>query len=305
MEAAQNPKPDSLREVLEVFLSHLQHERGHSRLTILTYRRQIEAFSQFARRVGRRAWEEVTAEDAQAWLMEEKKRGRHINTLYVSVAALRTFFRFTYREKLSRDFSETLDLPKRWEGLPHALAPSEISRLLNAADVKTPFGIRDRAVLELFYASGLRLGEIARLQLADIRWELGIVRVLGKGGRERLAPVGKQALGWLRRYIEEVRPQCVKSRASGALFLSNRGCGASRETLALTVRRLARRARLEKRVTPHMLRHSFATHLLAGGADLRVIQEMLGHSNIETTQIYTSVDQDGLRKTHRAFHPRA
>src|SRR3990167_6294139 len=127
---------DSLREILEAFLSHLQHERGHSRLTILTYRRQIDPFSQFARRVCRRSWEEVTTEDVQAWLMEQKKRGRHINTLYVSVAALRAFFQFTYREKLSRDFSEMLDLPKRWEGLPHALAASEITRLLNAANVK-------------------------------------------------------------------------------------------------------------------------------------------------------------------------
>ncbi len=290
---------------MEAFLGFARHEKGHSNLTILTYRRQIDAFTKFVRRMGRRSWTKVVVEDVQAWLMEQKAKGRHVNSLYISVAALRSFFQFTHREKLSADFSETIDLPKRREGLPHALAPSEIERLLNAADVKTPFGIRDRAVLEFFYASGLRLGEIARLQLGDIRWELGSVRVLGKGSKERLVPVGKVALGWLRRYIEEARPRFVKSRTSGALFLSTRGRGASRETLALTVRRLARRAGLEKRVTPHMLRHSFATHLLAGGADLRVIQEMLGHSNIETTQIYTSVDQEQLRKIHRAFHPRA
>jgi integrase/recombinase XerD len=297
--------PDALRETVESFLSFAQYERGLARLTIRTYRRHLLIFLGFVRRIGRHAWKEVTAEDLHGWLMEEKARGRQANSLYVAVAALRAFFKFAHREGLCADFSDELDLPRRWESLPHALAPVEVKQLIDAADVREPQGIRDRAVLELFYASGLRLAEIARLQLGDIRWELGVVRVFGKGDKERLVPVGKHALEWVRRYVDEVRPPLARRRASNFLFLSMRGTALSRESLALTVRRLARKARLGKRVTPHMLRHSFATHLLTGGADLRVIQEMLGHASIETTQIYTSVNQDQLRKIHRTFHPRA
>lgn len=305
MNPPKETAPDPLREALESFLSHAQYEKGLARLTIRTYRRHLEVFLAFLRRAGRGAWAEVTAEDVHGWLMEQKARGGHANSLYLAVAALRAFLKFAHREGFAADFADELDLPRRWESLPHALAPVEIQRLIEAADVRSPLGIRDRAVLELFYASGLRLAEITRLQLGDLRGELGVVRVFGKGDRERLVPVGQEAWHWLRRYVDEVRPRVARRHASNALFLSVRGRGLSRESLALTVRRLARRAQLNKRVTPHMLRHSFATHLLAGGADLRVIQEMLGHANIETTQIYTSVNQDQLRQVHRSFHPRA
>lgn len=214
------------------------------------------------------------------------------------------------------DLTPSLDLPRRWESLPHALDPSEIEQLIRAADLQTDLGIRDRTVIELFYASGLRLAEMASLKLNEIQWDLGVLRVVGKGNKQRVVPVGAEALGWMKRYLQDVRPKSPKAPDNPCFFLSLHGedrrsqskkgtTGISRETLSLTIRRLASRAKLQKRITPHMLRHSFATHLLAGGADLRIIQEMLGHSSIETTQIYTHVDRNQLQRAYKAFHPRA
>ncbi len=306
---AENSKEASpsraLTDAVKMFLAQVRIEKGQSELTARTYRRHIEHFLTFLRQVGRQTWGDVKPDDIQAWLMEQKGFGYHINTLYVAVASLRAFFKYAYGEGWTADFSEVLNLPRQWENLPHALDPWEIEGLLKAPDLNSEHGIRDRAILELFYASGLRLAEMARLQLGDLQWELGVIRVTGKGNKQRIVPVGKQALGWLRRYIQESRFRYVKEKTGGDLFLSRRGRGISREMLALTVRCLAKRAGIRKRVTPHMLRHSFATHLLAGGADLRVIQEMLGHANIETTQIYTHVDNSQLQKIYRAFHPRA
>ncbi len=302
-ETGNKAESNTLDEGVAKFLVQVQIEKGQSVLTAKTYQRHIHRFVLFARKAGRRSWAEVKPEDVHAWLMEEK--GFHVNSLYIAMASLRAFLKYAHSENWTDDFSPVLDLPRRWESLPHALERVEIEKLLNAADLKSDFGIRDRAVLELFYSSGLRLAELTRLKLGDIQWDLGVIRVTGKGNKQRVVPVGRQALGWLRRYISEVRPKHTRERTGSELFLSKRGKGISRESLALTVRRLAKRARIGKRITPHILRHSFATHLLAGGADLRVIQEMLGHSNIETTQIYTHVDNSQLRKTHRAFHPRS
>jgi integrase/recombinase XerD len=300
------PKPSSpLLESVFAFLSQIRIEKGQSELTVQTYQRHIEDFVRFVHAIPRHSWDSVKPEDAHAWIMEKKEKGFHINTLYIAMASLKAFLKYGNREGLCSDFSDLLELPKRWEGLPHSLDPSEIDLLLKAADLTTDLGIRDRAVLELFYASGLRLSELAVVKLGDIQWEAGTIRIVGKGNKQRIVPVGRQALGWLRRYLQEVRPKLTREKGASELFLSTRGSGASRETLALTIRRLAKKAKIQKRVTPHMLRHSFATHLLAGGADLRVIQEMLGHASIETTQIYTYVDRQQLQKTYRTFHPRA
>ncbi|MDD2709011.1 MAG: tyrosine recombinase XerC [Verrucomicrobiae bacterium] len=294
-----------LRDTVESFLSFLQYEKGLSNLTAQTYRRHLLPLIIFLNKLNRAEWRQVTVDDLHAWLAERRKQGFRSNSLYLAVAALRAFFKFTHREGVSADFTDHLDLPHRLESLPHALSPAEIERLLNAANLSHPLGLRDRAILELFYSSGLRLAEMTRLELGDIRWELGIVRVLGKGSKERFVPVGREALHWVKRYMEELRPKLAGQQTCQALFVSRRRKGCCREIIKLTVRRAARRAGMKKRVTPHMLRHSFATHLLTGGADLRVIQEMLGHASIETTQIYTHVDQDRLRQIYRSFHPRA
>jgi len=296
---------DTLDDALGAFLSQVQIEKGQSPRTVLTYKRSIQKFIGFLRKIGRKSWADVKGEDIQAWLMDEKEKGSHVNSLYVAVASLRAFFKFTHAEKVTQDFMQILDLPRRWESLPHALTIADVEKLIKAANLSKPRGVRDRAILELFYSSGLRLAEMTALQIGDIQWELGVVRVTGKGNKQRVVPVGKEALGWLRRYLSDVRPKLVRETSGSDLFLSSHGKGLSRESVALTIRQLAKRAKLGKEVTPHMLRHSFATHLLAGGADLRVIQEMLGHASIETTQIYTHVDQSQLQKTHKQFHPRS
>jgi integrase/recombinase XerD len=297
--------PDALQELLSGFLTFIRIEKGQSPLTSKTYERQLGSLMVFLRKLGRKSWEEAGVEDLQEWISSLKKFGYHVHTLHQAVAAARAFFKFASAEHQIEDLSRNLELPRRWESLPHSLTVEEMDLILKAPRLDEPIGVRDRAILELFYASGLRLAELPLLQVQDIQWELGVARVFGKGNKTRIVPVGKQALLWIRRYLNEIRPQWENERTGGELFLSIRGTRISRETVARTVRIMARRAGIQKRVTPHMIRHSFATHLLAGGADLRAIQEMLGHSNIDTTQIYTFVDQSQLSKTYRNFHPRA
>ena len=213
-----DPIPEALNEVVAKFLTQVKIEKGQSDLTVRTYQRHIRNFLHFIGKVKRRTWAEVKPEDIHAWIMEQKEKGFHINTLYIALASLRAFLKYTCSEGLTGDFSPVLDLPRRWESLPHALEPSEIEKLLNAADLKTRSGVRDRAILELFYSSGLRLAEMVRLKLGDIQWELGIVRVTGKGNKQRIVPVGRQALGWLRRYIQDIRPKFTKEKTGSELF---------------------------------------------------------------------------------------
>ncbi len=298
------PPPDALDEGIARFLAHVRIEKGQSPLTATTYGRHLRKLAAFLRKVGRNDWRQATKEDLTAWVLALKDRNAHPNTLFIALASARAFFRFAHAEGFAEDLTAVIDLPRRWESLPHALSPEEVERLLKAADLDTDLGVRDRAIVEFFYASGLRLAELVRIEVNDLQWELGVARVTGKGNKQRLAPIGDEAIGWIRRYLRDVRPKLLGDASSGRLFLARGGRGLSRESVALTIRRLAKRARIGKRVTPHMLRHSFATHLLQGGADLRAIQEMLGHASIETTQIYTHIDRRGLKDAHRRFHPR-
>lgn len=298
------PPPDALDEGIARFVAHIRVEKGQSPLTATTYGRHLRQLAAFLRKVGRAEWHQATKEDLTAWVLAAKELEAHPNTLFIALASARAFFRFAHAEGYAGDLAPVIDLPRRWESLPHALSPEEVERLIKAADLDTDLGVRDRAIVELFYAAGLRLAELVRLEVNDLQWELGVARITGKGDKQRLAPIGDEAIGWIRRYLREVRPKLAGDSASGRLFLARGGRGLSRESVALTIRRLAKRARIGKRVTPHMLRHSFATHLLQGGADLRAIQEMLGHASIETTQIYTHVDRRGLKDAHRRFHPR-
>ncbi len=287
------------------FLTQVRLEKGQSELTARTYQRHIYSFVTFLEKLARSHWREVKLDDIHAWLLEQQKKKFHVNTIYILLASVKAFLRYAHQQGWMEDFNQLLDLPRRWESLPHALEVAEVEQLLKAVDTTKTRGIRDRAILELFYSSGLRLAEMTRLCLVDFKWELGVVRLTGKGSKERIVPIGKQALYWLQHYLQDVRDKYVKSWSGSLFFLSRNGKGLSRESIALIIRQTAKRAGLTKRITPHMLRHSFATHLLAGGADLRVIQEMLGHSSIETTQIYTYVDRSQLQKIHKSFHPRA
>jgi integrase/recombinase XerD len=251
-----------------------------------------------------------------AFLQHERERGlanepkespRRLSSesLYLEIAALRAFYRFAENEKLlPANVAENLSLPRRWQRLPKALTREEIDRLLTPEQPETPRSLCDHAVLELAYASGLRLAELRNLRLEQLHLEAGFINVIGKGNKERVVPVGRKAVGAMNRYLHAGRPKLVTPRTPANVFLTKRGTPFAANTLWLRIIRHARRAGIMRKVTPHMLRHSFATHLLEHGADLRVIQELLGHASISTTEIYTHVTGNRLRDIHRKFHPR-
>jgi integrase/recombinase XerD len=226
-------------------------------------------------------------------------------TLYLAIAALRAFYRYAEREQLlPGNIIEPLSLPRRWQRLPHALTEDEVRRLLQPVTPTTPASLCDQACLELAYASGLRLRELCELRLEQLHLDAGFVTVIGKGNKERVVPVGRPAVSAIQQHLEAGRPRLIRPRSPGQVFLTRRGTAFAPVTLWLRIKKRARIAGIERNVTPHMLRHSFATHLLEHGADLRVIQEMLGHSSIATTEVYTHVAGHRLREVHRKFHPR-
>ena len=227
-------------------------------------------------------------------------------SVYLEIAALRAFYRFAEDEKLlPQNIAENLSLPRRWQRLPKALSNDEITKLLAPESPETPENLCDQAVLELAYASGLRLAELRNLRLEQLHLESGFINVIGKGNKERVVPVGRKAVGALNRYIEVGRPKLITPRSPANVFLTQRGTPFASVTLWLRIKNRVQRTGISRNITPHMLRHSFATHLLEHGADLRVIQELLGHANISTTEVYTHVTGDRLRDIHRRFHPRA
>ena len=227
-------------------------------------------------------------------------------SVYLEIAALRAFYKFAENEKiLPANIAEHLSLPRRWQRLPKALSNDEIKKLLEPEAPETPESLCDQAILELAYASGLRLSELKNLRLEQLHLDAGFINVIGKGNKERVVPVGRTAVNALNRYIEAGRPRLVTPKSPANVFLTQRGTPFAAVTLWLHIKNRVRRAGVERNLTPHMLRHSFATHLLEHGADLRVIQELLGHANISTTEIYTHVTGNRLREIHRKFHPRA
>jgi integrase/recombinase XerD len=252
-----------------------------------------------------------------AFLLQEQQRqvahqpdlsDRRLSTssVYLEIAALRAFYRFAESEKLLlRNVAENLSLPRRWQRLPKALTDAEIGQLLTAPTGERPSDLCDQAILELAYASGLRLAELCGVRLEQLHLEAGFLTIIGKGSKERVVPVGRVAVAALQRYIDVARPKLVNRRSPANVFLTRRGTPFARITMWQRIKNRARRAGIERNVTPHMLRHSFATHLLEHGADLRVIQELLGHASISTTEIYTHVAGQQLRDVHRRFHPRA
>jgi integrase/recombinase XerD len=238
---------------------------------------------------------------------EAPRTGLSSESLYLEIAALRALYRFAEMEGLVRDNpAAQLVLPKRWKRLPKALSEEEVSRLLQPGTTpQTPQELCDRAVLELAYASGLRLAELRGLRLEQLQLASGFLTVVGKGNKERVVPVGEKAIAALREYLEAGRPKLVTPKSPGVVFLTKRGTAFAAVTLWLRLKKCVQRAGIERNVTPHMLRHSFATHLLEHGADLRVIQELLGHASISTTEVYTHVAPGRLREVHRKYHPRA
>ena len=296
-----------MNAAIDQFILYLATERGLSDNYQLSTRASLELFTKWSADNQRAAmWEEVTPEAIGDFLGWRKKGGAAAATIKLHAVALRILFRFLVQRKmLERDPTEFLGVPKIERYLPETLSEPEIVKLLGAAGGKTPLEIRDRAIVELLYASGLRVSELCGARLENLDLEKGFIRVVGKGNKQRLVPVGAGARKAIGRYLEAGRPELVGKKTGGEIFLSVRGRKLTNQRIWQLLGELGRRAGLKKDVHPHMLRHSFATHLLQGGADLRIIQEMLGHADISTTQVYTHVDTRGLQKAHRQFHPRA
>jgi integrase/recombinase XerD len=303
---AQALKPTPPVFFLEQFRDYLALEAGHSRHTVDNYQRDVRRLIAHATAKGAARPDAITAAQLREFVYELKDLGLSPATIHRQISALRTYFKFLVGEgHLSRNPSERLESPKRWRTLPTVLTSAEVDRLLAAPNTDEPLAIRDRALLELGYATGARVSELVGLKLPNILFEEGLARVFGKGAKERLVPVGRRALGAVALYAREIRPTLDRGKSRGVLFLNARGTPLSRVGAWGIIKGAAKRAGLTKRVTPHTLRHSFATHLLEGGADLRAVQEMLGHADLATTQMYTHVDREYLRSVHRQYHPRA
>ena len=306
-----------MQNLVEDFLSYLRHEKGCSPQTEKTYAALLLNFVAWAGRRDLKDWTQVTLSHLMAFMEHERTRalkdappesGKKLSseTLYLQIAALRAFYAFAEGEKhLAQNLAENLSFPRRWKRLPKWLSDAEIEQLLEPETTADPPALCDQAALELAYASGLRLAELRGIRLEQLHLEAGFVTVIGKGNKERVVPLGRKAVAAIQRYLEAGRPKLVTAKSPANLFLTRRGTPFAAVTMWERIKRRAARAGLERNITPHMLRHSFATHLLEHGADLRVIQELLGHASISTTEVYTHLDGQRLREVHRKFHPRS
>ena len=306
-----------MNTLVEDFLQYIRHEKGQSAQTQKTYAALLGRFVTWAKKIGRGDWTDVTRKDLTKFLQHERERkpegeakGKKAKlspeSVYLQIAALRAFYKFAAGEQLvPANLAEDLALPRRWKRLPKALTDVEIEKLLKPPAKQTASDLCDTAVLELAYASGLRLAELRGLRLEQLHLKEGFIIVIGKGNKERVVPVGRAAVDAIQRYLDVGRPVLVTPRTPANVFLTQRGTPFAHSTMWLRIKNRVKRAGIGRNLTPHMLRHSFATHLLENGADLRVIQELLGHSSISTTEIYTHVAGQRLREVHDQFHPRA
>jgi integrase/recombinase XerD len=294
-----------MEESIRDFVTSLELERGRSAKTVEAYESDLSQAAIFLAKRGRSDWKRVASDDATAWAQDLSDRKLASSSAARKLSALRMFARYLVHEGVRNDdFTELVMGPKLRRKLPGTLTTEEVGKILAAPTTEDAFGLRDRAILELFYSSGLRVSELCDLTLQQVDLDHGFVRVIGKGSKERVVPLGDQAITSIQAYLASGRPHFVKGKTGSQFFLSNRGTAISRKTVWLMVKTHTRRAGITKVVKPHLLRHSFATHLLSGGADLRAIQEMLGHADIGTTQIYTAVEETRLLDHHAKFHPR-
>ena len=305
MAAEMNPGNSAVNKLMELFLDYLVVECGLAENSVKAYRRDLAHFCAYLAARKKAEFGALKARDIVGFLTHEKARGLSANSISRALAAIRMLFKFLAVEgKIPKNVASTLQSPHLWRRLPNVLDVGDVEALLKAPDTSKPLGIRDRAIIEVMYATGARVSETADLTLDGVNFDFGFLRCFGKGAKERVVPIGRRAVEALKEYLRLVRPKLDRN-GSRLLFLSRSGKRLSRETIWVRVRRYALMAGLRKKVSPHTLRHSFATHLLQGGADLRAVQEMLGHSNIASTQIYTHVDKNRLKWVHKKFHPRA
>ena len=295
-----------MKSLIEMFLDYVILERGLSERTREAYAADLVSFDTFLAGRGISSANEVSRDDIVDYLMAERDRGLSVNSISRRLVAIKVYFAFLQREGLlGKNITEVMESPRLWKVLPSMLSQREVERLLAAPPDDTKFGIRDRAILEMLYATGMRVSELCELKLDDVHFDEGYIRCIGKGSKVRVVPFGTQARESVEAYLGESRPQLETKGVSRHVFLTYRGKAFSRKGLWRLVKEYARKASIDKTVSPHTLRHSFASHLLANGAPLRVIQEMLGHADIATTQVYTHIDQQRLKSVHHQFHPRA
>jgi len=293
-------------ETIQAFIDYLTIERGLSSNTVSAYAHDLVQFAAYAGEHGASSVGEITERTVEGFLQGLREAAMSPNSISRKLSAIKTFCKFACREGFTdTDFTAEIEGMKGAKRLPSVLSVEEVASLLNQPDMETEAGLRDKAMLETLYASGLRVSELINLRLSDLNLSVGFLRCFGKGSKERIVPLGKVAIGYLERYMAESRPAYARSGSSEYLFLTIRGRKMSRVGFWKLIKRHAARAGITRSITPHTLRHSFATHLLQGGADLRSIQEMLGHADIATTQIYTHVTQDHLKEVYRETHPRA
>ena len=294
-----------MKELIDTFLSYLSVERGLSNNTIISYREDLNKYLDFIKDSNIDALSKISKNNITSFMLNQKDKGIAANSIARRLAAIRMFHRFLARERiLKEDPSTLIDSPKLWKRVPDTLTLNEVEALIAQPDVRSPQGVRDRAILETLYATGMRVSEAVTLKKDNVNLDIGFLRCIGKGDKERVIPLGKKAIASISRYLEVSRPKLLKEGKSEFLFVSRFGKMISRQSFWKIIKKYAKSARINKSMKPHTLRHSFATHLLERGADLRSVQEMLGHSNISTTQIYTHINKDRLKIVHKQFHPR-
>jgi integrase/recombinase XerD len=291
--------------LIDEFCDALWLEDGLAKNTLEAYRRDLAQFAAWLESQPRKSLTGADQADIQSYLGYQSRKKTRATSVARLLSVLRRFYRYGLRQgRIRTDPTLRIDAPKLPRGLPKSLTEEDVESLLEAPPVERALGLRDRAMLETLYASGLRVSELVTLKLGQVSQDMGVVRVMGKGSKERLVPLGEEAIAWIRRYLKEARPELLAGRAADALFVTSRGGAMTRQMFWILLRRYAARAGLRKPISPHTLRHAFATHLLNHGADLRVVQLLLGHSDISTTQIYTHVARERLKQLHAKHHPR-
>jgi integrase/recombinase XerD len=298
-------RPLPLGKPIEYFMDYLTVEAGLSLNTVLAYGRDLLGFAQHCQTENIKTLAEITPQSVYHYMRTLSESGKAENSISRCVVAIKMLIRFgILTNRLTEDITDALESPKLWQKLPSICNKDQVFTLLNAPCAEDPYYLRDKSILQLLYATGARASEVANLKTGDINMKIGYVRCFGKGRKERIVPLGSVAGKTITDYLSNLRPKLTKPHSPNTLFLSRTGRGLDRIELWRIVKKYALRAGMPKGLTVHTLRHCFATHLLSGGADLRTLQEMLGHADIKTTQIYTHVDQDRLREIHKKFHPR-
>ena len=298
-------KGPSVNHFIDEYLNFLTVEKGVSRLTVEAYSHDLNRFVNIVQGRGIETVADITPNEIISYLEQVKKDGLNARSVNRGLAAVRGFFKFLLREKkIDANPVTTIGLAKVWARLPDTLSKEEMNLLLAQPGMKNPAAIRDTAMMELMYATGIRVSEIITLTMNSINWQVGYLVVMGKGGKERIVPIGRSAYNCLSEYVNQARPKLMKGQGTNILFLNRSGDGLTRQGFWKIVRRYVLRAGLNKKVHPHTFRHSFASHLLEGGADLRSVQIMLGHADIATTQIYTHITRERLKSIHKRYHPR-